>query len=287
MKYRSMPMTEDDTLYVEAAMDAYDDAVAPPEEGAFDACLVYKILGPNDVIIAGCVAQIDTWDVVNIDTLWVSKKYRKKGLGTALMREAEREAAEMGCNLSILGTFDFQAVEFYEKLGYTVVGMTEDWPKGHSNYMLCKRLGFSTNQPEDPLPFEIVMGEEEDAVYLGEKLADYNQSQVPITQEYQSFDTKLVDDAGAMMAACVAGIGGWQDGNIDMLWVEEDHRHRGLGTALLREAEREAKARGGALMLVEAFDWNVGFFLKNGYTVTGTIEDLPKGHTFYTMRKCL
>ena len=41
-------------------------------------------------------------------------------------------------------------------------------------------------------------------------------------------------------------------------------------------------------MFIEAFDWNVGFFKKNGYErVTGMLEDYPKGHVMYCMEKPL
>ena len=41
-------------------------------------------------------------------------------------------------------------------------------------------------------------------------------------------------------------------------------------------------------MFIEAFDWNVGFFKKNGYEkVTGMLEDYPKGHVMYCMQKSL
>ena len=39
---------------------------------------------------------------------------------------------------------------------------------------------------------------------------------------------------------------------------------------------------------IEAFDWNVGFFKKNGYErVTGMLEDYPRGHVMYCMQKSL
>ena len=70
--------------------------------------------------------------------------------------------------------------------------------------------------------------------------------------------------------------------------MDELYRGKGIGSALLRAFEREAKENGAYRLAVEPFDWNVGFFRKNGYEkVTGVLEDYPKGHTMYCMEKPL
>ena len=52
--------------------------------------------------------------------------------------------------------------------------------------------------------------------------------------------------------------------------------------------EREAGENGADTVFIEAYDWNVEFFRKNGYeTVTGVLEDYPRGHTMYCMQKPL
>lgn len=54
----------------------------------------------------------------------------------------------------------------------------------------------------------------------------------------------------------------------------------------MRAFEREAKENGADTMFIEAYDWDADFYKKNGYeTVTGVLEDYPKGHTMYCMQK--
>jgi ribosomal protein S18 acetylase RimI-like enzyme len=57
-----------------------------------------------------------------IYSLAVSPPARRRGIGTALMRHAERELAARGCpkvNLQVLAS-NSGTVEFYKKLGYVV-----------------------------------------------------------------------------------------------------------------------------------------------------------------------
>ncbi|MFN8441011.1 MAG: GNAT family N-acetyltransferase [Caldilineaceae bacterium] len=80
-----------------------------------------------------------------IGFLWVDEKYRHAGYGTQLMQQAEEEACRRGCLVIVVGTHSFQAPDFYPKLGYTTVGVQEDWPAGYRQYSFSKRL-----EPRDP-----------------------------------------------------------------------------------------------------------------------------------------
>lgn len=62
-----------------------------------------------------------------INMLATYPKYRNRGLGAALMAEAERQAADRGCRLLSVQVFDenMGALRFYQRLGYTVVDQRE------------------------------------------------------------------------------------------------------------------------------------------------------------------
>jgi ribosomal protein S18 acetylase RimI-like enzyme len=72
--------------------------------------------------------------------LWVDERVRRRGLATRLMAAAERYAIAKGCTDAFLETFSFQARPFYERLGYKVFGTLEEYPKGHRQFYLTKRL---------------------------------------------------------------------------------------------------------------------------------------------------
>jgi GNAT superfamily N-acetyltransferase len=78
------------------------------------------------------------WCAVNI--LWLPDDLRGKGYGKRLMQIAEDEARRRGCHGAHLDTMSFQALPFYQKLGYAIFGQIDDIPVGHTRYFLKKSL---------------------------------------------------------------------------------------------------------------------------------------------------
>jgi GNAT superfamily N-acetyltransferase len=93
----------------------------------------------NGVIVGGLLAET-LWQWLHIDILWLEEKYRNQGLGRKLMLAAEQKAIERGCQFAFLDTWEFQAKEFYLKLGYEVFGELPNFPNSHSRYFLKKTL---------------------------------------------------------------------------------------------------------------------------------------------------
>jgi len=61
-----------------------------------------------------------------------------------------------------------------------------------------------------------------------------------------------------------------------------------LGTQLLKHIETAASEKGATIAMLDTFDFQAkNFYLKNGYTVNGTINNFPKGHQRYYMSKQL
>ena len=80
------------------------------------------------------------WGWMYVDVLWVHERHRHKGIGSKLLREAEKEAICRGCHHVHLDTMSWQAPEFYKKHGYEVIGILPDIPSGHQKYLLMKEL---------------------------------------------------------------------------------------------------------------------------------------------------
>ena len=89
--------------------------------------------------IAGGLLGYTHWRWLYIQNLWVAESIRGLGYGRKLMQAAELEAHMRGCQHAYLDTFDFQALGFYQKLGYELFGQLDDYPPGHTKYFLQKR----------------------------------------------------------------------------------------------------------------------------------------------------
>lgn len=289
MNCETKPFEEGDEKYIDEKLEEDQYRHAPAVPGAEEEKLVYKITDAEGNIIAGSLLGIDPWKCGDLDILWVDERYRRRGLGSLLIRNAERVFRERGCYVSTLGTFSFQARPLYEKHGYAVWGTIENWPRGHANYSLYKRLDRPSRDyvPSKPLPeaeYPIQPGSKEDGELIVKGLVAHNDSFAPGVREEETLSRKLVDEEGKLVAGIRADIGDWDDLFLD-IWVEEPYRGQGLGTRLLREVEREAREKGAYLALLWCFDWQAEFFRKRGYTVCSVGEDLPRGHTFCCLRK--
>ena len=90
-------------------------------------------------IIAGILGGT-YWGWMYVDILWVHENHRKKGIGTKLLLEAEKEAVRRGCHHVHLDTMSWQAPKFYKKHGYEIIGVLPDIPSGNQKYLLIKAL---------------------------------------------------------------------------------------------------------------------------------------------------
>ena len=90
-------------------------------------------------IVGGAIG--DLWGAwFYLHYLWVDRSIRGHGHARKLLKSAEENAISSGCNAAFLSTFSFQARPLYEKLGYEVFGEEKDHPRGHSHFLMKKRL---------------------------------------------------------------------------------------------------------------------------------------------------
>ena len=79
---------------------------------------------------------------------------------------------------------------------------------------------------------------------------------------------------------------GWM--YVDILWVHENHRYKGIGSKLLLEAEKEAVHRGCHHVHLDTMSWQAPeFYQKHGYEVIGILPDIPNGNQKYLLMKAL
>ena len=280
-------LTEEDAEYIGKKINE----IVPREVKSDVEKFVLKTENENGEIIGGCIAEAYEyhWSRMFLNELWVDERYRHQGIGSMIIREVERIAKEKGCRVVTLGTASYMARPFYEKHGYMVF-TTIKTPNGYISYSLVKYLdrGTSEYMPTNNTGtrFKLSFGNDDDAEVIEKGLDTYSEAYVHEC-ETVDFDKKLVDNDGRFAAGVIADAEKGDSGSIDALFVEEPLRRKGLGTYLLKEAEKFAKENGASMVFLNAGDWNVGFFTKNGYSIRGELKDVPKGHNCYELYKMI
>jgi ribosomal protein S18 acetylase RimI-like enzyme len=94
----------------------------------------------NGEIVGGITGKMN-YNRCHVSGLGIEKEFRSSGYGALLMKEIEEAAIEIGAKIITVSTQDFQALSFYEKLGYRVFGKLEDCPfEGTTKYYMSKRV---------------------------------------------------------------------------------------------------------------------------------------------------
>ena len=126
----------DDAEVVRAGLREHNRRQLPGQEWRN---LAVYLRDAADTIRGGVLAEVG-WGWLHISVLWVDEGVRGHGYGVELLAAAEAEARRAGCGRVFLDTFSFQARSFYERNGYEVFGVLEDFPPGHERYFLRKSL---------------------------------------------------------------------------------------------------------------------------------------------------
>ena len=100
--------------------------------------------------------------------------------------------------------------------------------------------------------------------------------------------TFVVDDEHGEI---VAGVDGWEWGGscfVNALWVREDRRGEGLGSALMDAMEEAARDLGCRQMVLETHSFQApAFYERRGFVRAGEVAGYPRGEAFILMRKPL
>jgi GNAT superfamily N-acetyltransferase len=121
---------------IEEGLAAYNESLAPG--GGWAPLWIVGRDGAG-AVQAG-LKGITEYNWLFVNWLWVGEPYRRKGVGSRLLSNAEALARERGCASVYLDTFSFQAPDFYRRLGYSEFGRLNDFPPGRARIWLSKSL---------------------------------------------------------------------------------------------------------------------------------------------------
>jgi ribosomal protein S18 acetylase RimI-like enzyme len=94
----------------------------------------------DNEMFAGAVAIVIFWGALHIKYVYVSDAYRHQGLGTRLMDYAIEYGKKNNCPFAFVETMNFQALEFYKKIGFKLEFSRTGYSYGTSFHYLRKDL---------------------------------------------------------------------------------------------------------------------------------------------------
>jgi GNAT superfamily N-acetyltransferase len=121
---------------------------------------------------------------------------------------------------------------------------------------------------------------------LGRKLIEFNTVRSGRSLDYRSLTIVLTHpDTGELLGG-LWGATSYSYLHIELLYLPDELRGAGLGRQLMTRAEREAIQRSCRGVWLDTFSFQArGFYERLGYTVFGTFEDYPPGHSRFFLRK--
>jgi ribosomal protein S18 acetylase RimI-like enzyme len=90
--------------------------------------------------ILGGVSGTTFYGSLHVDGLWITPSLRHQRWGTKLMQEVEQIGKRRGAKFATLNTMDWEALPFYEKLGYSIEFTRQGYEKSSKMFMLRKNL---------------------------------------------------------------------------------------------------------------------------------------------------
>ena len=125
-----------------------------------------------------------------------------------------------------------------------------------------------------------------DAPFVREHLELFNVGATGISAFYP-VHFFLKNERGETMGGLLGSAwGGWL--HISYLWVDEAVRGQRWATRLMDHAEAYARERGCHSVDLDTHSFQARpFYEKRGYEVFGTLDDYPKGHKKFFLRKKL
>ena len=231
---------------------------------------------------------------LHVRLLWVDRMWRGRGYAIELMAAAERYAIAKGCVAAAVQTASYEARPLYEKLGYRVFCELDGHPvEGHRRFHIAKRpltgIDVPRRDPRDhatlamtPYPSAEVQGLITRGIQTHASAAIGRPEQM-----WRGANVFLKSDEGEILGGALGNCWGqWL--YVSDVWVDKAIRGRGYATKLMIAIENHALECRCVHAYLDTFSFQARpMYEKLGYSVFGTLEDHPQGHTHWYMKKML
>lgn len=135
IQYESNPKQDDVQILNDGIMEQAKQKKGMKQLDFF----AFYIRDEEGKIVGGCAGD-NMYGALYVGSLWVAEKLRGQGYGTTLMQSAEKLARESSCHFMAVNTMDWEALDFYKKLGFQVEFERHGYDKNSTFYFLRKNF---------------------------------------------------------------------------------------------------------------------------------------------------
>lgn len=133
-RHNDIPPEFEEHLYKGISDNAFQKKGLSPMEPF---CIMLK--DQKQTVLGGLTGVI-FYGSLYVDSLWIDKTIRNQDWGTKLMLEAEKIGKEKGVKFINLNTMDWEALPFYQKLGFSIEFIREGYEGNSKMFLLRKNL---------------------------------------------------------------------------------------------------------------------------------------------------
>lgn len=199
--------------------------------------------------LAGAIVVERFWNALHVKYVYVDEHYRGKGLGSCLMQRAFAYGDEQKCPFAFVETMSFQALEFYQKMGFELDFTRPGYAHGTSFHYLSKTLISQADCNIRPL-------RQQDIEVLGELYFPWSSREETVTKWTRYLDEqqkgtrtaciieqqdKIVGYGHLLLASEYPPFKNNGIPEIHDVWIFEEERNKGFGSMLIRHLEQLAK----------------------------------------------
>lgn len=130
---------------------------------------------------------------------------------------------------------------------------------------------------------------QEDVGFIWNKIREFNKYTGPMLNypPYEPYNVLLRNQNNEIIAGIITRIY-LQAMFVEVFWIDEQYRKKGIGTELLNKVESYAKDIGCRFVHLDTFSFQaIDFYKKCSYSVFATLEDYPDNIKRYYLKKYL
>jgi len=230
----------------------------------------------------------------------VHHAWQKKGVGAQLLKTLIEQATASSSIEKIelnVRASNTPAIALYKKMGFQEEGRLKNRVKIQDRYIddILMALDLTNTSSIETAPlidafFNIAPATTDELAKLDQAITNFNIKTAAIQPlaETHRLDFSVKNQSGEFLGGIQANLANWGILYIELLFVFEQYRHHGIASLLLKHVERIACSHKCRIAHLNTFDFQAkDFYLKHGFSIFGTLDNVPEGHRRYYMKKNL